>query len=122
MSTSKNSSASAAQITVIYDEVDKGRSSAVGKSVKKSSKGRRIVRKSEKPQSPKNLKCLKSCGGHRFEGTFTEVPVLYQQRSRASVEALRVFRALFAGPKSSLKALFASIIDGTQLMELLMFF
>ena len=51
----KNSSASAARIAVKYDEVDKGRSGAIGKSVKKLSKGRRIVKKSEKPQRPEKL-------------------------------------------------------------------
>ena len=53
---------------VEYDEVDSG----IGKSIKKSSKSRRIVKKSE------NLKGLKSCKGHRFGGTFTEVLVLCQ--------------------------------------------
>ena len=43
-----------AQIAVKYDEVDRGRSGAVGKSVKKLSKSRKIV------ESPKNLKDLKN--------------------------------------------------------------
>ena len=38
------------QIAVEYDEVD-----GVGKSVKKSSKSQRIVKKSEKPQRPEKL-------------------------------------------------------------------
>ena len=50
-----DSSASEAQIAVKYDEVDGGRSGAVGKSVKKLSKGRRIVKKSEKSQRPERL-------------------------------------------------------------------
>ena len=39
------------QITVEYDEVDSG----IGKSVKKLSKGRKIIKKSEKPQKPEML-------------------------------------------------------------------
>ena len=38
----------------MYDEVD----DSVGKLVKKSSQGRRIVKKSEKPQRPKKLQRL----------------------------------------------------------------
>ena len=44
-----DSSTSAAQIVVEFDGVDAG-GGAVGKSVKKSSKSRRIVKKSKKPQ------------------------------------------------------------------------
>ena len=39
ISASTDSPASAAQIAVKYDEVDGGRSGAIGRSVKKSSKG-----------------------------------------------------------------------------------
>ena len=46
-----DSSISATQITVKYDEVDGGG----GKSVKKSSKSRRIVKKPEKPQNPEKV-------------------------------------------------------------------
>ena len=53
MSASTDSSTSAAKVLVQYDEVDRGRSGAISKSVKKSSKSRRIVK------SPKNLKGLK---------------------------------------------------------------
>ena len=49
-SASTDASTSAARVMVKYDEVDGGRSGAVGKSVKKSSKSRRIVKKSKKPQ------------------------------------------------------------------------
>ena len=44
-----DSSTSAAQIVVEFDGVDAG-GGAVGKSVKKSSKSRKIVKKSKKPQ------------------------------------------------------------------------
>ena len=44
-----DSSTSAARVMVKYEEVDGGRSGAGGKSVKKSSKNRRIVKKSKKP-------------------------------------------------------------------------
>ena len=45
-----DSSTSAARVMVKYEEVDGGRSGAVGKSVKKSSNSRRIVKKFKKPQ------------------------------------------------------------------------
>ena len=54
-SLSTNSSTRAAQIEVEFDGVDAGGGGAVGKSVKKSSKGRRIVKKSEKPQRLEKL-------------------------------------------------------------------
>ena len=82
------------------------------------SKSRQKVEESSK--SPKNLKGLKSCKGHRFGVTFTEAPVLCQRRTRASVRTLTVFQALFAGPKSSFDTTFASIVDKAKLIELLM--
>ena len=51
LKTSSSTAHQLAQITVKYDEVDGG----VGKSVKKLSKGQRIVKKSEKPQRPEKL-------------------------------------------------------------------
>ena len=45
-----HSSTSAARVMVKYEEVDGGRSGAVGKLVKKSSKSQRIVKKSKRPQ------------------------------------------------------------------------
>ena len=39
----------------MYDKVDRGRSGVISKSVKKLSKGRKIVKKSEKPQKPEKL-------------------------------------------------------------------
>ena len=51
MSSSTDSSINATQFAVEYDEVDDG----VGKLVKKLSKGRRTVKKSEKPQRPEKL-------------------------------------------------------------------
>ena len=75
----------------------------------------------ESSKSPKNVKGLKSCKGHRFGGTFTESPALCQRRTRASVRTLTVFRALFARPRSYLNTTLASIIDkAKQLIELLM--
>ena len=50
-----DSSTSAARVMVKYKEVDGGRSGAVGKSVKKLSKSRRIVKKSRKPQRSKKF-------------------------------------------------------------------
>ena len=50
---------------------------------------------------------------------FTKVPIL-SQRTRASIRALIVFRALFARPKSSLNTTFGVIIVKAQLIELLM--
>ena len=71
----------------------------------------------ELSKSPKNLKGLKSCKGHWFRGTFTEAPIL-RWRTWASVRALTVFRALFAGTRrSSFDTTFESIIDKTQLMK-----
>ena len=49
--TSSSTAHQLAQITVEYDEFDGG----VGKLVKKLSKGRKIVKKSEKPQRPEKL-------------------------------------------------------------------
>ena len=83
------------------------------------SKSRQKVEESSK--SPKNLKGLKSCKGHRFKGTFTKAPVLRQRRTRACVRTLTVFRALFAGPRSYLDTTLASIINKAKLIELLMY-
>ena len=88
----------AIQIAVERDEFDGGG----GKLVKKLSKSRRIVK------SLKNLKSLKSCKSYRFGRTFTEVPILCQ-RTRASVRALTVFRAPFAGLRNSLDTTFGAI-------------
>ena len=115
-SSSTDSSTSAAQIVVEFDGVDAG-GDAVGKSVKKSSKSRQKVEESSR--SPKNLKGLKSCKGHRYGGTFTEAPILRQLNTRNS-KALIAFRALFARTRrSSLDTTFESIIDKAKLMELL---
>ena len=73
-------------------------------------------------KSPKNLKGLKSCENHRFGGTFTEALVLCQRRTRASVRALTVFRALFARPRSSLDTIFESITNKAMRVELLMLY
>ena len=45
-----DSSTNAARVMVKYEEVDGGRSGAVGKLVKKSSKSRKIVKRFKKPQ------------------------------------------------------------------------
>ena len=55
---------------------------------------RRIVKKSKYRQNVKKPQGLKSCKDHRFGGTFTEAPI-FRQRTRTSVRALTVFRALF---------------------------
>ena len=81
------------------------------------SKSRQKVEESSK--SPINLKGLKSCKGHRFGETFTEASIL-RQRTRTFDIVLTVFRALFAGPRSSPNTTFKSIIDKVKLMELLM--
>ena len=70
-------------------------------------------------KSPKNLKGLKNCKGHRFGGTFTKAPIL-RRKTRASVKALTVFRALFAWPRGSLHTTFRAIIDKAKLVKLLM--
>ena len=72
----------------------------------------------ELSNSPKNLKGLKSCKGHRFGETFTEVPIL-RQITQTSVRALTVFQALFAGPRSSLDIIFKSITNKAKRVELL---
>ena len=76
---------SAAQIVVEFDWLDVS-GGAIGKLVKKSSKSRKIVKKSKKPQ--RSEKFAKAIGS---EKTFTKVPVLRQQRTRALVKALTVF-------------------------------
>ena len=52
-----DSSTRTAQIVVEFDRVDTD-DSAVGKLVKKLSKSRKIIKKSEKPQRPKKLQRL----------------------------------------------------------------
>ena len=101
-SSSTDSSTSVTQSVVKYDEVD-----ASDKSVKK------VVKKSEKPQRPE------SCKSHRFRGMFTKAAILFQ-RTRASVGALTVFRALFAWSRSSFDTTFGAIIVKAKLIELLM--
>ena len=56
--------------------------------------GQRIVKKSKNRQKVEKLQGLKSCKDHRFGGTFTEA-LIFRQRTRTSVRALTVFRALF---------------------------
>ena len=63
----------------------------------------------ELSRSPKNLKGLKSCKGQQFGGMFTKAPILCR-KTRAFV---------LLGPRSSLEATSASIIDKAKLMELL---
>ena len=73
----------------------------------------------ELSKSLKNLKGLKSCKGHQFKRTFTKAPILYQQRTQASVEVLTIFCTLFAGLRSYLNTTWTSIIDKAELIELL---
>ena len=62
------------------------------------------------------------CKGHWFGRTFTKAPVLYQQRTQAFVGALTVFRALFAGSKSSFDTTFKAITNMAKLIELLILY
>ena len=93
-SSSTDSSTSAAQIVVEFDGVDAG-GGAVVKSVEKSSKSRRIVKKVQKLQ--RSEKFAKAIGSeerlpkHRSS-------VNWIRRTRASVRALTVFRALLLSP------------------------
>ena len=102
----------AAQIVVEFDGVDAGSGGDSGgdKSVKKLSKTRQKVEKASK--------IWKICKGHWFGGTFTEAPIL-RWRTQASVRVLTVFRALFAGSRSSFDITFALIIDKAKLIKLL---
>ena len=68
-SLSTDSSTSATQIAVEYDEVDGGGGKSVKKVVKKW-KNRQKVQKASK--------VWKICKGHRFGGTFTEAPIFRQ--------------------------------------------
>ena len=52
----------------------------------------------------------KICKGHRFGGTFTEVPI-FCQKTRTFDRTLIVFQALFTGPRSSLDTTFGLIIN-----------
>ena len=64
---------------------------------KSQSKSRQKVKESSK--SPKNLKGLKSCKGHRFGGTFTEAPIL-RQRTQTFDRVLTVFKLFLLGPRA----------------------
>ena len=59
-----------------YDEVNRGKSGAVDKSVKKSLKSGQKVE--ELSKSPKNLKDLKSCKDYLFGRTFTKASIFHQ--------------------------------------------
>ena len=84
-------------------------------------RGLKSRKKSKNRQKSKNLKGLKNRKGHRFRGTFTKVPILRQFIDRNnSVRALTVFRAPFAGPRSSLDTIFGPITDKAKLVEVLM--
>ena len=99
--------------TVKYDEVDD-----VGKSVKKLSKIRRIVKKSEKLQRPKKLqKSLVRRNVYRS----TNLPSIRYKELKLPLEFWQFFRTLFAGTRrSSLDTTLESIIDKAKLIELLM--
>ena len=68
----------------------------------RSKSRQKVVKKvGESSKSPKSFKVWKICKGHRFGGTFTEVPVLCQRRTRASIKALTIFWSLFDSFSSS---------------------
>ena len=107
---STKSSTSATQSAVKYDEVDGG-----GKSVKKLSKGRKIIKKSEKLQRPEKLQRL-SVWRNVYWGI--DPP----SKNSNVGQTLTVFRALFARPRSSLDTTFRVITDEAKLIELLVLF
>ena len=72
-------------------------------------------------QKSKKLKSLQSCKGHRFEQTFTNVPI-FCRKTRASVRTLTVFQSFFAGPRSSLNTIFESVTNKAKQVKLLTFF
>ena len=82
--------------------------------------GQKLVKKSENCQkAQKASKIWKNYKGHWFGGTFTEAPV-FHQRTQTFDKTLTVFRALFAGPKSSFDTMFKAIIVMVRLAEPLM--
>ena len=101
-SSSTDSSISATQIAVKYDEVDGGG----GKLVEKSSKSRRIV-KSRK--TSKAWKVAKVIGSEE-----------YLPKHRASVDSWVWASVKFAGLESSFDIASGLIMDKAKLMELLM--
>ena len=78
-------STSAARVMVRYEKVDEGRSAAIGKSVNKSSKSRKIVKKSKKPQ--RSEKFAKTISSEECLPKY-QSSVNWKQRTRAFVTAL----------------------------------
>ena len=112
MSSSTDSSASTTQIAVKHD----GFNGAEGKSIEKSSENRRIVKESK---SFKGLKNLQRLLVWRNVYQSTDPPPIKIRRTRVSVRALAVFRALFAMPKSFLDTIFGAMIVKAKLVKLL---
>ena len=75
MSVSTDLSTSATRVIVKYNEVDRGKSGTVGKSVKKSCQKVEELSKVKKPQKSKNLKGPKSRKGHWLRRMFTKTPI-----------------------------------------------
>ena len=108
-SSSTNSSTSTTQITVEYDGVDVGDGKWVKESSKsrKTSKARKVAKTiSSEERLPKHQSSVGS----------------WIRRTRALVEISTVFRALFAGLRSSLDTTFGAIIDKAKVVELLMLY
>ena len=106
-SSSTDSSTSATQITVEHDEVDAG-----GKSVKKLSKSRRIVKKSKKPQ--RSEKFAKAIGSEEH------LPKHWSSINEELELQLKLWE--FFELLSFLNITFGAIIVKTRLIELLMLY
>ena len=79
----------------------------------------KIVKKSKNCQKVQKVsKIWKICKGHWFGKTFPKALVFYQQRIWASIKALTVFQAFFAGPRSSLDTIFQLITNKAKRVEL----
>ena len=108
---STESSTTATQSAVKYDEVD-----GDGKSIKKSSKSRRLVKES------KSFKGLRNLQRPLVRRNVYQNTGLLSTKNSSFYWSSDSFSCSFARPESSLKAVFASIIDKAQLMELLILF
>ena len=118
-SESTNSSISAARVMVKYNEVDGGKSGAVGKLVEKSCQKVEELSKVEKPQRPE--KSQKSSVRRNIYRN-TNPPSIRYKELKLPLEFWQFIELFLLGPKSSLEATSTSIIDKAQLMKLLMLF
>ena len=115
-----DSSTSAAKVMVKYEEVDGGRSGAVGKSVKKLSKSRQKSQKIVK--EPKKLQGLKNLQRTSVRKNVYQIPILCQLDTRNSNfhQSSVSFSSSFARLKSFLDITFGAITEMAKLVELLM--